>query len=176
MESGRIVRIVRGWDNVYERGELVAGNTARMLVESYTGPVVNYAAIGIDSWEEFGLKEGDRVTKGQVIARIGRYPSGGEMLHLEMYTRGTTDNRKWFKNRSPPSSLLNPTLYVETARSNWTLVPPGPQPGPPPEPDPTPEPTPRPAPSPPVTADVGWLVLVTAIAFGLAREELSDER
>lgn len=164
MESGRVTKIVRGWDNIRE-GKHV-GNTARILIEGDTGPVVNYAAVGIDSWEPFGLKRGDRVQKGQPIARVGRYPDGGQMLHLETYRHGTRDNLRWMKGSPAPEGLLDPTFYVETARANWTLTPPGPQP----DPEPTPQPTPTPQPSPPVVADIGLFVLLTSMVLGFASE------
>lgn len=169
MEPGRIVTIRRGWSNVYDKrtGELVAGNTARVLVEGDSGLVVNYAALGIDSWDEFGHRKGDRVGKGEPIGRVGRYPHGGQMLHLETYRQGTRDNVRWYKGQPPPPELLDPTDYVERAAEGGAAIemPPidvRPFPGPPP---PAPKPTPAPA-----RAGGGGLLLIAALAaVALAR-------
>lgn len=150
MEGGRIVNIVRGWDG---------GNTARMLVQGASGLVLNYAAIGIDSWLEFGHREGHSVAKGEALARVGRYPRGGTMLHLEAYRPGTHDSKKWYLETEPPPELLDPTHYVELAKAG--------EPMPEPEPLPWPEPGPEPEPAP-VAGGGGILLLALLAAWAVA--------
>lgn len=164
-EPGVVVNIVRGWDNVYKKGELVEGNTARMLVQGDSGLVVNYAAIGIDSWDEMGLREGDRVVKGQAIARVGRYPSGAQMLHFETYRSGTRDNLKWFKDQPPPDELLDPTNYLERAQAGGDYVEMDPIDVVVPRPVPPPTP---PQPRPSNGAGVGPLLLVALVAWAVS--------
>jgi len=81
------------------------------------GPyVVMYGEIGARSWQEFGVKVGDRVGAGAPIGRIacmvfkeGRCTS--HMLHLETYRKGTSRNKRWLPGK-PPAELLNPTMML----------------------------------------------------------------
>ncbi|HBY62223.1 MAG TPA: hypothetical protein DEH78_20575 [Solibacterales bacterium] len=63
------------------------------------------------------IKPGDTVFAGEVIGRVQRHPSGGAMLHLELYRKGPgvkasvlTANKAGFKRRSDlqdPADLLD---------------------------------------------------------------------
>jgi len=93
-----------------------AGSNAKsLLLETDSGIVVNYGAVGPGSWKEFGVAKGTRVVAGQPIARVGRYPGGDTMLHFELYTSGTTRNAQWKHGKAPPDNLLNPTSYLQRA-------------------------------------------------------------
>ena len=104
-----------------ESGKIVATNNwagpdaKSLLLETDSGVVVNYGAVAPGSWKEFGVGKGTRVTAGQPIARVGRYPGGSAMLHLELYTSGTTKNEQWQHGEAPPDNLLNPTSYLQRA-------------------------------------------------------------
>ena len=104
MAPGRVVTLWNGW---------AGGNTARVLIEDADG-VTNYAAVGKRSWDEFGLVKGSTVAQGQPIARVGRYPGGGTMLHLERYARGVRQNHKWYEG-ARPAVLRDPTPWVVAA-------------------------------------------------------------
>lgn len=168
MDSGRVVFAWNGWDNMDAQGNDV-GNTAQLMVQNDDGRVVNYAAVGKDSWLEFGINKGSRVEKGEPIARVGRYPGGGTMLHLETYTEGTRRNAKWYAGQGQPSQMLDPMPYVQASISNVSPplpVPPAPEPWRPPAPAPAPAPAPRPAPAPaPAQAGGGGVLALVAIAF-----------
>jgi murein DD-endopeptidase MepM/ murein hydrolase activator NlpD len=76
-----------------------------------SGLVINYGEVKPDSWSEFGIKKGSRVKAGQPIARVGQM-TNSSMCHFEMYVKGTTENHRYFKGKSPPKELLNPTQYL----------------------------------------------------------------
>ena len=78
-EDGVIVK-TQGWDGPEAKA---------ILLQSDSGPVLLYGAVRPNSWNEFGVKAGVRVKKGQPIARVGMYPGGSSMLHFEMYKKGT---------------------------------------------------------------------------------------
>ena len=105
MESGIVVGI---------QGFL--GPTKALLIQGDSGTVVLYGEIKNNSWSEFDIKKGTRVKAGQPIARVGINDAGTSMLHLETYTKGTTQNAQW--KGSPPSNLLNPTKYLLQAQKN----------------------------------------------------------
>lgn len=143
MEAGRVVFTWNGW---------AGGETAVILVENDSGSgVLNYAAVLPHSWEEFGLGKGSKVAQGQPIARVGRYPGGGQMLHLELYAPGTRRSAKWYEGQRPPQ-LRDPTPYVVAAATQPR--PPGPPTPTPPDPPPAPPPGPPPAPPEPAKPPV----------------------
>lgn len=100
-----------------------------LLVCTDTGITINYGEVKNNSWNEFGLKKGDRVRKGQPIARIGVMSGGSHMLHFEAYRGCVKRNERWFQNRSP-KTLLDPTDYLLRGRQRMergtrtTLAPP----------------------------------------------------
>ena len=86
-----------------------------LLVCTDTGITINYGEVKKDSWKEFGLKKGDRVRKGEPIARIGVMSGGSHMLHFETYRGCVKRNERWFQDRSP-KTLLDPTDYLLRGR------------------------------------------------------------
>lgn len=86
-----------------------------VLIQGDSGLVVLYGALIPGSYKEFGLGPGARVTRGQPIGRVGTYPAGSSMLHLETYAKGTTDNASWYQGKPAPPEVLNPTEYVRLA-------------------------------------------------------------
>ena len=109
MEDGVVVNTVNGW---------AKGDTARILIEGKSG-VINYAAISKKSWEPFGIKEGSHVRAGQTIARIGKYPGGSKMLHLELYRHGTRDNKKWYQGARPAELLNAEALLAQSVATSF---------------------------------------------------------
>lgn len=104
-EDGKIIG-AQGW----------AGDRAHaLLMQTDSGPVILFGAVAPGSWGEFNLGRGSVVQAGQPVARLGVYPKGDSMLHFEMYASGTRRNAKWLKGSPPPSNLLNPTQYLQTA-------------------------------------------------------------
>jgi len=60
-----------------------------------------------------GLKRGDQVKQGQVIAKMGDTGKGGIHLHIELYENMPND--KFFLNMSPEAEsrklAVNPVSY-----------------------------------------------------------------
>lgn len=109
------------------------------LFVDHGGVVVNYGEVEPDSLEQYGLKtpkyktekgptmtyssrgasqisilaaSGSKVQAGQPIAKVGKM-FRASMLHIEMYSSGTSANKQWkpFQS-SPPGGLLNPTATL----------------------------------------------------------------
>ncbi len=89
-----------------------------LFLTTDTGIVLLMGEVWPDSWDEFGVHKGSRVNKGDPIARVGRSPGGGTMLHFEAYTLGTRRTEQWCRDAPPPPNLLDPTLYAQLAATN----------------------------------------------------------
>lgn len=100
-EDGKIVGI-QGFLNI----------TKAVLLQTNSGIVCLYGEVEDGSWNEFNIKKGSVVRKGQPICRIGKNNAGTQMLHFETYIRGTTKNSTWNTGENPPSQILNPTKYL----------------------------------------------------------------
>ncbi len=87
------------------------------VFQTDSGPAILFGEVQPGSWGNFGHSIGSRVAAGMPIARVGINPGGDQMLHLEMYTRGTRRNSKWFAGQAPPPNLLDPTSYLKTAKA-----------------------------------------------------------
>lgn len=99
-------------------------NAVAILEQTDEGPVILYGEVAPDSWSKLGLSVGSRVEAGQHIADVGVNPGGSTMLHLEMYTKGTKRNARWYADEPTPSNLYDPTEYLATAaRGPVDLVP-----------------------------------------------------
>lgn len=93
--------------------------TYSLLVKSDSnGEVINYGEVTKDSLSAYGLKVGDWVKAGQPIAIV----SSTDMLHVSMYTAGTTTNPRWMKGDTKPTNLLNPTNYLRHLQANGKSV------------------------------------------------------
>ena len=87
--------------------------------------IINYGEVNKESLNEYGLKEGDSVSAGQPIAKVGAL-SKSSMLHFEMYkpslkgdfptlkTSRKICNQRWNFGDPVPSHLLDPTVYLTT--------------------------------------------------------------
>lgn len=84
-----------------------------LVIQHDGGPATLYGEVGRNTWRKFDLKVGDRVIRGQPIAKLVRMSGGSTMLHLETYRPGTTTNSQWKKE--PPPSLMDPTKYLVAA-------------------------------------------------------------
>lgn len=104
MESGKIIR---GPYYFYS-------NTYALEIKHSDGRVVRYGEI--TKIVPAGIRVGARVTRGQVIAWVGRLKSGSSMLHLEIYSGAVsgslTQAGDKYKRRS---DLINPTSILDTA-------------------------------------------------------------
>jgi hypothetical protein len=100
-EDGRIV-------SFYTFYTTSSGEVAYSLIIEHEDFVINYGEVKANAQEEFNWRVGDRVRKGQEIARV----STTGMLHFETYIRGTAHNHRWIKGAARPAELLNPTLYL----------------------------------------------------------------
>lgn len=93
--------------------------TKSILVEGDSG-VICYGEV-----YPFGLKVGDYVKKYDVIAHVARVLINPPkikiinhylyMLHLELYTFGTTQSVWWYLNQEKPPNLLDPTENLQKA-------------------------------------------------------------
>ncbi len=89
--------------------------TNAIEVKHDNGMVVRYCEIG--QMLPRGIQVGARVSKGQVIAYVGRLHSGSSMLHLEMY-QGTQNGALTQAGNRPyqrRSDLLDPTDILDHA-------------------------------------------------------------
>jgi peptidoglycan hydrolase-like protein with peptidoglycan-binding domain len=100
-EDGRIV-------SFYTFYTTSAGEMSYSLIIEHEDFVINYGEVKANAQEEFNWRVGDRVRKGQEIARV----STTGMLHFETYIRGTAHNHRWTVGGPRPAGLLNPTLYL----------------------------------------------------------------
>jgi len=88
--------------------------TDALEVEHTGGFVVRYGEI---SGLAAGLRRGSRVTRGQLIAYVGRLASGSSMLHFELY-RGTSSGNLTVRSNPPyqrRADLLDPTGHLDAA-------------------------------------------------------------
>lgn len=125
-EAGRVLA-EHGWRSKKGRPERT---TRALLLQVDGGPVIVYGALIPDSWLEFGVDVGTRVARGQPLGRVGVYPNGDEMLHIEARVAGTRVAGPWYRDQPPPASLLDVTPYLEAALATA----PGPTPPQPPAP------------------------------------------
>lgn len=95
-------------------------NTYALIVE-HKNLVINYGEVHKDSLDANGLKKGDNVSAGQVIAHVGKMHRSS-MLHFETYRKGTEHNIKWFKKDSAPPNLLNPTKYLLALQEHGNIA------------------------------------------------------
>ena len=98
MDSG-LVTGQTGWDGPKTRG---------LMVQHTGGPVLVYGAVSPEGMTAIG----ERVERGEVIAKVGSYPSGRSMLHLEVYRAGTRRRPRWKYDTPQPGSVVNPHKYL----------------------------------------------------------------
>jgi len=130
-EPGRVVA-TQGW---MSRKGYPERTTKALLLQLDSGPVLVYGALIPDSWKEFGVAVSRRVAAGDPLGRIGTYPKGDHMLHIEGRVEGTRIADDWPNTQPPPASLLNIAPYLKRALSSPDVdirPGPGPQPEPPP--------------------------------------------
>lgn len=117
-----------------EDGEVLAtlpftGGTWAVYVLHDSGHIVNYGEVRKNSWKEFeiqgGIGTGQRVVKGQPLARVGVMGADTSMLHLETLAGDTEIQEirngvlQWPKGEDPPEPLLDPSQYLVRARHGW---------------------------------------------------------
>lgn len=107
-EAGTVVR-VRPTFNL---------GTGILFLATDSGITIGYGEIEPHSWNDFGIKEGQRVARGQKLARIGCQRHEGNvctshMIHFETYAGKVTKNEQWpWSQSKAPAGVLNPTLYL----------------------------------------------------------------
>ncbi len=80
--------------------------------------VVMYGEVDKRSWSRVGVSVGACVKAGQPIAEVAcmvRNDGGGctsHMLHVETYTKGTTQNQRWYEGDEAPPALRDPSLLL----------------------------------------------------------------
>lgn len=114
-----------------EDGEILATlpyykGLGALYVKGDSGLIVNYGEIRMNSWKDFGIKTGvetgQRVTAGQLLARVGTASDGSHMLHVETFDPETTVDEirqgemRWLAGDEPPIHVLDPTRYLVLAR------------------------------------------------------------
>ena len=117
-----------------EDGEVLAilpftAGTWGVYVLHDSGHIVNYGEVSKSSWKEFaiesGIGTGQRVVKGQPLARVGVMGQDTSMLHLETLTKNTTAQEirdgvlQWLKDAAAPEQLLDPSQYLVRAQRGW---------------------------------------------------------
>lgn len=100
-EDGELVKLDPEW---YD-------GSGSVLLQTDSGPVINFGEVEPNSWEEFGHVEGAHVSKGDPIARVGRH----RQLHFEMYANNTRKTSRWMWGKAPPASLRDPVPYLRLA-------------------------------------------------------------
>ena len=120
-----VVVALQGWQSPTTKQrktmapELVAWRTSRaLLLELDDGPVVVYGALIADSWQEFGIGKGSRVSAGAPLARVGTYPKGDTMLHIEARRPGARSAKPWYIAEGVPGTLLNVTPLLDQAKNS----------------------------------------------------------
>lgn len=99
----------------------IAGEDA-ILIRGYQGVTVLLGEMARDSWEEFGVKDGSAVKKGQPVGRIGLTANGSHMLHIETYSCCPTKNQSWYIGKPRPDNVLDPSDYLLRARASMASV------------------------------------------------------
>lgn len=89
--------------------------TWALLVAIQGELTLNLAEVEYLSWRNFGLEIGSYVQAGSPLARVGRFSSGGSMVHVEAYADGVTASKRWHPGRPMPEGLRNPTDFLLAA-------------------------------------------------------------
>lgn len=120
-EAGTIVAPNSGWD--YDEKTKTGVKSLIMVTDSGRTLLLGGIAPGSAS-----VTAGQRVTAGQPIAAIGRYPGvkgkpGPAMLHFQLYGRTLTEGevnkrKKWDLNAAPPADLIDGESYLKGAATN----------------------------------------------------------
>lgn len=85
----------------------VGPGTRGVLFQSDGGPMLVFGAVAPGSYPKSG-----RLKRGEMIARIGRYPGGSQMLHFEVYKVGTLKRVRWPYGQAQPPQLVDPHPYL----------------------------------------------------------------
>lgn len=108
-EDGEVTAL-QGWSGPGTKGLLVYSPA--------TDITILYGAVAPSDHALVGAK----VKRGEQIAKIGVYPAGSTMLHLEIWPGRLSPPRpRWLPGEPPPS--IDPAEYLERASSTWTTVP-----------------------------------------------------
>jgi len=100
--------------------------TYAVILKADSGINILLGEVTKNSWNEFGWKKGDRVRRGDPIARVGRMDSkpdepgiqgGAHMLHLEIYACCPTSNIRWYQGEKPNPLIRDPTDWLLRAKA-----------------------------------------------------------
>lgn len=107
------VAATQGWASKKGRTDRTS---QALLLQLDGGPVIVYGGMQPDSWRELGIDVGSRVALGQPVTRVGFYPNGSTMAHLESRRTGARVATPWEVGDPPPSNLTNLTPLLTQAR------------------------------------------------------------
>jgi murein DD-endopeptidase MepM/ murein hydrolase activator NlpD len=138
--EGGIVTASQGWSG--------PGTKAVLVYSPKSDITILYGAVAPGSFPPIGTQ----LKRGDLVGKVGVYPAGSTMLHLEIWPQKLKPPRaKWLPNTPPPS--FDPAEYLERASAVWTPVP-----GLIPDPNP-----PQVSPKGAATAGVGILAAVAGL-------------
>lgn len=86
----------------------VGEGTRGVLFQSYGGPMLVFGAVAPGSYPA----KGTELKRGELVARIGRYPKGDSMLHFEVYKVGVRKRVRWPYDQPQPPQLVDPHAYL----------------------------------------------------------------
>lgn len=108
------VTATQGWASKKGRPDRTS---QALLLQLDGGPVIVYGGMQPDSWRELGIDVGSRVELGQPVSRVGFYPNGSTMAHLESRQTGARVATPWeVTDPGPPANLTNLTPLLTRAR------------------------------------------------------------
>ncbi len=104
-EDGIVVRNA-GWSGP---------NAKKTTVQLLSGPVIIFGAVHPDHRPQVGKL----LRRGELVGRIGTYPGGSTMLHIEQWKVGTWKDKErprgpWKWDQPRPDALVDPTSYLKS--------------------------------------------------------------
>ncbi len=109
--------VVAPEDGVVVGRQTFLNGTGAMMVQLDSGLNVLLGETRMGGAEEFGVRVGSRVKRGQWLTRVGETHAGSHMLHLETYQCCPTTNEPWWKARGRPDLLRDPTDWLLRAKA-----------------------------------------------------------
>lgn len=99
-EAGQVIKR-QGWSGTLTRG---------LHVQLFSGPLL---IVGALHPSKDIAKVGDVLQRGELLGRIGTYPGGSTMLHVEQWTVGA-ERVPWLWQKPRPAELVDPTAYLKS--------------------------------------------------------------
>jgi len=86
----------------------VGPGTRGVLFQSFGGPMLVFGAVAPGSYPA----KGTELKRGELVARVGKYPGGSTMLHFEAYKVGIRKRVRWPYGKPQPPQLVDPHSYL----------------------------------------------------------------